>query len=83
MNCDSALYSIPSIASNPDRADILYEFSQADLSACVMYMQNHLNLMETKKRPVDWITVNYMGTYLHCAFNPGAARLSSLLLLCS
>jgi dynein heavy chain len=23
-------------------------------------MQNHLNLMETKKRPVDWITVNYM-----------------------
>jgi dynein heavy chain len=40
--------------------NILYEFSQADLSACVNYMQNHLNLMETKKRPVDWITVNYM-----------------------
>jgi len=40
--------------------NILYEFSQADLSACVNYMQNHLNLMETKRRPVDWITVNYM-----------------------
>ena len=40
--------------------NILYEFSQADLSACVTYMQNHLNMMETKKRPVDWITVNYM-----------------------
>ena len=39
---------------------VLYEFSQADLSACVTYMQNHLNMMETKKRPVDWITVNYM-----------------------
>ena len=23
-------------------------------------MQNHLNMMETKRRPVDWITVNYM-----------------------
>jgi dynein heavy chain len=40
--------------------NIAYEFSQADLSACVNYMQNHLNMMETKKRPVDWITVNYM-----------------------
>jgi len=40
--------------------NILYEFSQADLSACVTYMQNHLNMMETKRRPVDWITVNYM-----------------------
>ena len=40
--------------------NIPYEFSQADLSACVTYMQNHLNMMETKKRPVDWITVNYM-----------------------
>jgi len=40
--------------------NILYEFSQADLSACVTYMQTHLNLMESKKRPVDWITVNYM-----------------------
>jgi len=40
--------------------NILYEFSQADLSACVNYMQNHLNMMETKRRPVDWITVNYM-----------------------
>ena len=39
---------------------VLYEFSQADLSACVNYMQNHLNMMETKRRPVDWITVNYM-----------------------
>ena len=32
----------------------------SDLSACVNYMQNHLNMMETKRRPVDWITVNYM-----------------------
>ena len=40
--------------------NILYEFSQADLSACVTYMQNHLNMMEAKRRPVDWITVNYM-----------------------
>ena len=40
--------------------NIPYEFSQADLSACVNYMQKHLNMMETKKRPVDWITVNYM-----------------------
>jgi len=40
--------------------NIAYEFSQADLSACVTNMQNHLNMMETKKRPVDWVTVNYM-----------------------
>ena len=40
--------------------NILYEFSQADLTACVTYIQNHLNMMETKRRPVDWITVNYM-----------------------
>jgi hypothetical protein len=39
--------------------NILYEFSQADLSACVTYMQNHLNMMAAKRRPVDWITVNY------------------------
>ena len=40
--------------------NIPYEFNQSDLSACVTFMQNHLNDMETKKRPVDWIVINYM-----------------------
>ena len=40
--------------------NIPYEFNQSDLSACVQYMQNHLSLSDTKKRPIDWEAVNYM-----------------------
>ena len=37
-----------------------YEFSRADLSACVQTIQNHITDVDSKKRPIDWPTVNYM-----------------------
>jgi len=40
--------------------NIPYEFNQSDLSACVQYMQNHLSLSDSKKRPMDWDAINYM-----------------------
>ncbi len=40
--------------------NILYEFSQADLAACVQFIQNHIMDVDAKKRPIDWPTVNYM-----------------------
>ena len=40
--------------------NIPYEFSQADLSACVHFINNHILEVDGKKRPVDWPTVNYM-----------------------
>ena len=38
----------------------LYEFNQSDLSACVLTLQNHLQYVEQRKRPVDFETLNYM-----------------------
>ena len=40
--------------------NIPYEFNTSDLQASMTFMQNHLNDVEGKKRPVDWVTVNYM-----------------------
>merc|ERR1719502_2616977 len=40
--------------------NIPYVFSQADLSACVHFINNHILEVDGKKRPVDWPTVNYM-----------------------
>ena len=40
--------------------NIPYEFNQSDLSACVHFMQTHLSTQETKKRQIDWDTLNYM-----------------------
>jgi len=39
--------------------NVPYEFNQSDLSASVTFMQNHLNDVESKRRPVDWIVINY------------------------
>ena len=37
-----------------------YEFNASDLSACTMYLQNHLTYVEQRKRPVDWECLGYM-----------------------
>jgi len=40
--------------------NIPYEFNASDLSACTMYLQNHLTYVEQRKRPVDWECLGYM-----------------------